>query len=298
MGRKEFIEAAQELLDAGHSQTKVANLLDSYHHKIKRLLKRGELEIYEAFDEDAVEKDVAGFEWLLHEDALDSIAREAIRGEVVLAEDRTKEDEEVSTYCKEKYGSLFKYLEKRHSFNGYGHDVLCENIYKTCSLCNETLTLDQFSPKKLCYLGVSASCRGCLSKKTAEYYSTNYERMQIHRQKRRAWLMSLPSTLTEDEWDQILSDFNHRCALCCSGTNISLDHYIPLSWGWGGTTKNNSIPLCRSCNSRKRNSQLPDSPRKTIIERYLAKKNDMTAQEFRQYVDWCESNKRPVEEVV
>ncbi|MCB1144896.1 MAG: HNH endonuclease [Leptospiraceae bacterium] len=50
--------------------------------------------------------------------------------------------------------------------------------------------------------------------------------------------------------------FNHKCFNCNSIEFLSLDHHIPLSKG-GKLEKGNTVLLCRSCNSSKRN-KLPE----------------------------------------
>jgi 5-methylcytosine-specific restriction endonuclease McrA len=59
----------------------------------------------------------------------------------------------------------------------------------------------------------------------------------------------LPATLTLQEWLNTLKHFNYRCAYCSNGYAV-LEHFIPVSLG-GGTTANNVVPACYSCNSRK-----------------------------------------------
>ena len=70
-------------------------------------------------------------------------------------------------------------------------------------------------------------------------------------QKRAAQKAKLPATLTEQDWMDILEEHNCSCAYC--GTRKELlhqEHKVPLSRG-GGYTKENIIPACPSCNSRK-----------------------------------------------
>jgi 5-methylcytosine-specific restriction endonuclease McrA len=52
---------------------------------------------------------------------------------------------------------------------------------------------------------------------------------------------------------EILEYFGHACAFCLR-TDIKLtqDHVIAITLG-GGHTKENVIPACQPCNSRKKN---------------------------------------------
>jgi len=72
---------------------------------------------------------------------------------------------------------------------------------------------------------------------------------------RRTTLSRIINTLTAKEWEVILSQHNFRCAYCgCSLLDLfnpaTRDHLIPISKG-GNNTKENIVPACRSCNSKK-----------------------------------------------
>ena len=72
--------------------------------------------------------------------------------------------------------------------------------------------------------------------------------------KRRANEKNTVNTLTAQEWLDILEEYNYRCAYCgiefdCE-TLPTKDHIIPVSKG-GDNVKENIVPACRSCNSRK-----------------------------------------------
>lgn len=70
--------------------------------------------------------------------------------------------------------------------------------------------------------------------------------------RRMARKQALPDTLTAQEWQATLHDWGYRCAVCGAAENITADHWIPLSSpDCPGTTKNNMIPLCGSCNYSK-----------------------------------------------
>src|SRR5699024_1927307 len=90
-----------------------------------------------------------------------------------------------------------------------------------------------------------------------KYYKNNKERMllfyRIYLQKRRAKKKKLEHSLTEEEWELILKNFDSECAYCGSKEMIEQDHFIPVKQG-GGYTKENIIPACRSCNASKSNN--------------------------------------------
>lgn len=82
-----------------------------------------------------------------------------------------------------------------------------------------------------------------------------YDRIEHH--KRRAERQGNKNILTANEWEDILAEFNYSCAYCGKGWHeisgkLAQDHVIPFSRG-GTYTKNNIVPACRSCNSKKHN---------------------------------------------
>ena len=57
--------------------------------------------------------------------------------------------------------------------------------------------------------------------------------------------------LTWDQWVETLAYFNHACAYCLrSDVDLSVDHLIPVSRG-GHHTRDNVVPACKPCNSKK-----------------------------------------------
>jgi 5-methylcytosine-specific restriction endonuclease McrA len=71
---------------------------------------------------------------------------------------------------------------------------------------------------------------------------------------RRARESESVATLTGDEWVDILSCQNNRCAICnkkfTEKRRPTKDHIIPLSKG-GNLTRENVQALCKSCNCKK-----------------------------------------------
>ena len=75
-----------------------------------------------------------------------------------------------------------------------------------------------------------------------QYYNSNMKRMKTEN-------ALLP--LKKEDWDFSLSFFDHKCAYCGNGNNITLDHVVPISRG-GTNRRSNIVPACSSCNSGKR----------------------------------------------
>ena len=83
---------------------------------------------------------------------------------------------------------------------------------------------------------------------------------RVNNARRRAWRRGLPATLTSDQWQAIQRVYHHRCAYCGSKPKmLTQEHVIPLSKG-GGTTPENIVPACQSCNSRKHTGPPPVIP--------------------------------------
>ena len=64
------------------------------------------------------------------------------------------------------------------------------------------------------------------------------------------------NTLTSNEWLGILKKYYWRCAYCGKEFDLfnrpTRDHIIPISKG-GDNVKENIVPACKSCNSKKYN---------------------------------------------
>lgn len=74
---------------------------------------------------------------------------------------------------------------------------------------------------------------------------------------RQSRIKNILNTLTAKEWLNILKQYDYRCAYC--GKDLlnlfdrpTRDHIMPVSKG-GDNIKENIVPACQSCNSRKHN---------------------------------------------
>jgi len=87
--------------------------------------------------------------------------------------------------------------------------------------------------------------------KIKEYKVNNRALYNELNRKRRNLKNSLPVTLTEKEWNEILRKYSYRCYYCGEKAEyLEKEHKIPLSRG-GGYTKENIVPSCRGCNAKK-----------------------------------------------
>lgn len=68
---------------------------------------------------------------------------------------------------------------------------------------------------------------------------------------RRAREINAAANYSLAEWLALLDQFDHRCGYCGAQSKLEPDHRIPLARG-GSNWIANVIPVCRSCNTRKR----------------------------------------------
>lgn len=141
-----------------------------------------------------------------------------------------------------------------------------------------------------------------------QWSQENKHRLSAVRANRKAIIKRLPNTLTEDEWINICSVFDGGCALTNSG-DITLEHFIPISIGHGGTYLGNCYPLDGVLNYSKNKGnpfewiKKPDIFNSINMERwnfliqFLATQNKLTVTEFEAYVNWCFDNPRSIEEI-
>lgn len=57
---------------------------------------------------------------------------------------------------------------------------------------------------------------------------------------------------TQDEWNDLLTEWNHRCAYCGADGPLEADHVAPVSRG-GRHDITNILPACQTCNRTKAN---------------------------------------------
>jgi 5-methylcytosine-specific restriction endonuclease McrA len=95
--------------------------------------------------------------------------------------------------------------------------------------------------------------KACLKRAQDKHSKTDKRKASCARcaTKRRTQI-EIISTLTAAEWEGIKKSFNQRCVYCGEKKPLTMDHIIPVSKG-GFHVKENIVPACRSCNSRKNN---------------------------------------------
>lgn len=113
--------------------------------------------------------------------------------------------------------------------------------------------------------GTNVSTKGFICEKCLQERENRRARIRAERRNGKARLRRIvgrnlwrarragqPATLTVDQWIEILDRYNWRCAYCGKRLYEVLEHKTPISKG-GGTTAENCVPACASCNIGKGN---------------------------------------------
>lgn len=69
-------------------------------------------------------------------------------------------------------------------------------------------------------------------------------------QRRRTMRRDLPATMTTEQWEFAVKQFDNKCAYCRQKVKLTQDHVIPVSQG-GYHTRQNIVPACSFCNASK-----------------------------------------------
>ena len=101
----------------------------------------------------------------------------------------------------------------------------------------------------------------------------------VHR--RNARKRSLPSTFSVAEWEECKAYFGGRCAYCGSTGKLTQDHVVPVSKG-GPYTRENIIPVCGCCNSRKTNHDIWEWFR---AQEFYTQEREEKIREYLQHAD-------------
>lgn len=140
---------------------------------------------------------------------------------------------------------------------------------KLCHGCNKYLPITEFHKTTETFDGYKFQCKECRSAKEKALYQRNKAYIRIKKReyrrlspakykmyairgwhKRRARFRSVKSDLTNEQWHNILDQYNNKCVCCGISGDLTIDHIVPISCG-GEDTKENIQPLCQSCNSSK-----------------------------------------------
>ena len=99
-------------------------------------------------------------------------------------------------------------------------------------------------------------------RRNKEWRARNPEKVRAikdrYDRRKRASIAGVLCSLTQEQWEAILTLHSNRCAYCGrDGVRLEKEHVVPLSKG-GPTTADNIVPACRSCNASKHTKMLND----------------------------------------
>lgn len=156
-----------------------------------------------------------------------------------------------SSHCKECKGQKFGETKPHPHIPG-----TAKVGYYVCRCCKKELPLNSEHFNKLASwaTGYNYYCKKCSDSKRSYFIKKTIDKYRatdvIKSQRRRSLKKSLPSTLTDEQWEEVKFHFNNRCAYCNSDKPLAQDHFLSLSHG-GFYEQSNIIPACKSCNSSK-----------------------------------------------
>lgn len=185
--------------------------------------------------------------------------------------------------------------------------------WRKCSHCHKVKSIESFGVKKAAKDGMNPKCKQCV----CDYQNKRNQLPEVYiynknkSQKRRAILKELPHSLTPREWKDIKLCFNNRCFLTgkvLTESKLSIEHVIPLATGHGGHIKENVLPLDISLNMARKDKNIFEWFYKLDVTEemkrrfgeaidYLAFMNEMSVEEYKEFVYYCDRFRRTIEEV-
>lgn len=168
----------------------------------------------------------------------------------------------------------------------------------SCRRRNMLLSLNCYYKHSGSRYGRRAICKDCFHKK----YGDKYEKYRTRRNKN----LNHQIPLTDVEIMKIREAFHHKCAITGEEEEVSLDHFVPLSWGdiaieygIGGNTYANMLPISIFLNKSKSyynpfewfSKAAPkhnlDVQKWNDAVEYVANKHKMTSSDYERRVNEC-----------
>lgn len=154
----------------------------------------------------------------------------------------------VETYSKRRLCGICYFIE-----------IKLNKVYRRCCSCNLEMVIYSSHGRLFDNYNVNWTfnslkydmCKYCIGKIKKSSIKT------VNRNNSRARKLGCQATLTYQQWEETLEYFDNKCAYCLDGPYECLEHVNPLTRG-GGTTFDNCVPACASCNARKNNNSLSD----------------------------------------
>lgn len=137
-------------------------------------------------------------------------------------------------------------------------------------------------------------------KRASAWKRNNPEKVRANQYNRRNRELACLCDWNAEKESEVLARFSGGCALSgYVGADVTMDHFIPLVAGKGGTRLENMIPMRSDLNFSKNDSnpfewferhherlEISRSKFESVVE-YLAETNGMSVTEYRDYVFKC-----------
>jgi hypothetical protein len=188
-----------------------------------------------------------------------------------------------------------------------------EVIMKVCTKCRKKKPLDRYYKQSTGRYGRRSDCKECVNKRNKQWhinnrsqslanskkhYYANKEQRMVYYHNYRAKEYNLPANLTLEEYQKAWAEQGGVCLFSHQSNNLSMEHFIPISWGIGlGTSFGNIVFMDRWLNKSKGNhqpfhwikyqSRYVQKHFYNVLIPMLAERNQMTTKEFEEYVDSC-----------
>jgi HNH endonuclease len=123
---------------------------------------------------------------------------------------------------------------------------------KKCPRCGFTKTIDEFWLSVTRASGLQGVCKSCQALYYNEWSSRNPGVVRRYKANRRVRIIGNGGYHTLEEWDDLCAYYGYKC-LSCGRSDVPMteDHIVPVSRG-GTDYIDNIQPLCKPCNSRKK----------------------------------------------
>ena len=128
---------------------------------------------------------------------------------------------------------------------------------KKCPKCKRVKAASKYGEAPSTVDGLTAYCADCNRKNSRLWAKKNKAKVKANRQRRRAKKANAPGEYTLKQWEDRLNYWGNKCLICKTRKELTIDHNIPLSRG-GANWPSNLVPLCRPCNSGKRDKTLKE----------------------------------------
>lgn len=106
-----------------------------------------------------------------------------------------------------------------------------------------------------------------------KYNKTHPDVARAYKARSRAAKLASGGGYTVAEWTALCAKYGNVCLCCGEQTNLAADHIIPVTLPYSTSHISNIQPLCKSCNSSKRNRTIDYRPDKSCLLRRTVRRN-------------------------